>query len=169
MIVELGGGFSPSYCKRYGTGINMDVLDHELVDIKHDLRILPLPLKDNEVDEIYSKFFLEHVSWRILPKFIKDVHRILKPGGRAVFIVPDLRKQMEFVMRREQFTLEPVVQMIFGDQNYEDDKWQWNAHASSCSSELYEALFKQAGFSHFHSSPLPNWFTDIEITGIKRL
>lgn len=166
-VLELGGGTAPSFCKAYNSGINIDILDSPLVDIKHDLRKTPYPIGDQEYEMIYSKFFLEHVPWRQLSNIIKEVYRILKPEGRAIFIVPNFREQVKMVSRTKEFTLEPITQMIFGDQNYEDDKWMWNAHASSTSPELYEKLFKQAGFRHFHHEALPQWIADMELTIIK--
>ena len=167
MIVELGGGFSPSYCKRYNSGINIDALDHELVDIKHDLNSFPYPLEDNSVDEIYSKFFLEHVSWRVLPTFAKEMYRIIKPNGRATFIVPNFREQVKMMCRTKEWDYNDKICMVFGDQNYDGRNWVFNAHASSSSPELYEKLFKSVGFRYFFWDKLPNWNADMEIVIIK--
>jgi predicted SAM-dependent methyltransferase len=168
MILELGGGTSPAYCKHFGNGINVDILDSPLVDIKHDLRRLPLPIESESYPEVYCRFVLEHISWRILPDFIKELYRIAKPGGKVRAIVPNLREQCMMLIREKEIPLQPGgLQLLFGDQNYEDDKWQWNAHASSASPELYEKLFREAGFRHFISTPLIQWIGDQEIIALK--
>lgn len=171
MILELGGGFNPKHCKAFGNGINMDILDHQLVDIHHDIRKFPWPVEDNTTDLLYNKFVIEHVGWRNLLSFIKEMHRVVKPGGRVITIAPDLRRQMEYALRYSKWELdkEPasIVQMLYGDQNYEEDKWQWNAHASSCDEDLYRRLFIKAGFKYFHAEPLPIWNCDLEMVVIK--
>lgn len=168
MILEIGGGETPNYCKQFGNGINMDILDSPLVDIKYDIRKLPLPIENNAHEEVYLRFVIEHVSWRVLPDFIKELHRITKSGGKVRAIAPNFREQAMMVIREREMKLQPGgCQMIFGDQNYEDDKWQWNAHASSASPELYEKLFKEAGFRFISIVPLPEWIADIEIIAIK--
>lgn len=146
-ILEIGGGTNPVYCKKFNNGINIDILQHELVDITHDLRKFPYPIQDKEFDIVYNKFVIEHISWRLLDKFIGEIYRILKDGGKAITICPDLYKQCEIILNKKgqnlEINLEPDIQMIFGDQNYD-----WNYHASSCTPELYEKLFKNAGFEN---------------------
>ena len=165
-ILEIGGGFSPKYCRRLNNGINIDILDHELVDIKHDLRKFPYPFENEEFDMVYNKFVIEHLGWRNLEKFAEEIYRILKPGCKAITIAPDLRKQCEIILREKELSLEHI-KMIFGDQNYLDDKWQYNAHSGSCSSELYEKLFINVGFRYINIVSIPQWMADIEITAIK--
>lgn len=166
-ILEIGGGTNPSYCKRFNNGTNIDILQHELVDITHDLRMFPYPFQDNEFDMIYNKFVIEHLGWRNIEKFIRELHRIVKLGHKVITIAPDLRKQCEIILRKKELSLEPDVQMLFGDQNYADNKWGFNAHASSLSSELYDKLFRIAGFSHVNINIIPQWIADIEIVAIK--
>ena len=168
LILELGGGTAPAYCRAYNNGINMDILDSPLVDIKADLRKLPLPVKDNEYEEVYLRFLIEHISWRILPNFIKELYRITKPGGKVRIIAPNLRVQCYMIACEKEIKLQPGgCQMIFGDQNYEDDKWQWNAHASSAPPELYEKLLRDAGFKYISIVPLIGWSGDQEIISLK--
>lgn len=166
-ILEIGGGFNPTYCKKFGNGTNVDILQDPFVDIVHDLRKFPYPFQDNEFDMIYDKFVIEHLGWRNIEKFIGEIYRILKSGCKVITVAPDLRKQCEILLSKKELSLIPDIQMIFGDQNYEDEKWQYNAHSSSCTSELYEKLFRNAGFRYVNISPTPQWIADIEIVAIK--
>lgn len=156
--LEIGGGDKPEYCKKYSNGVNIDVRAMDTVDVVHDLETLPLPFKDGEFDKVYSQFAFEHLSWRIIRDFVKDVRRILKPGGRVYIVVPNLRKQAEWLARTKDWTLERETCMVFGDLNYEA-----NSHKCSCSPELWQQIFKQAGFKWVHTYPLWLWSTDLVI------
>lgn len=166
-ILEIGGGSNPTFCKKFGNGINIDILDNELIDIVHDLRKFPYPFKDEEFGMVFNRFVIEHLGWRNVEKFVQEMFRITKQGGKAIIIAPDLRKQCEIILTKKAIDLEPDIQMIFGDQNYEDDKWIYNAHCSSLTPELYEKLFRIAGFKHINIAGIPQWPADIEIIAIK--
>lgn len=59
--------------------INVDMFNHEGVDLVWDLNVLPLPFKDNSVDEVFCSHILEHL---VTPyPLVLDIHRILKPNG----------------------------------------------------------------------------------------
>lgn len=81
VIIELGCG--PN--KKNGT-IGIDIIDLPGVDYVANLEEgLPF-LPDNSVDEFHSRHVLEHVdNFELL---MKDIHRVLKPGGRKVIAVP---------------------------------------------------------------------------------
>jgi len=50
----------------------------------------PLPFPDNTLDYIYSEHIFEHISYRDGGKFLKESHRVLKPGGRIRIATPDM-------------------------------------------------------------------------------
>jgi predicted SAM-dependent methyltransferase len=55
----------------------------------HDLR-KKLPFSDCSVNYVYTSHVLEHLTAADARKLIKEVFRILKPGGMARVVVPDL-------------------------------------------------------------------------------
>lgn len=59
------------------------------LDINHDLRN-PLPFEDNSVDYIFNEHFIEHLTVEEGQNAIKDMMRVLKPGGVVRFATPDL-------------------------------------------------------------------------------
>ena len=65
------------------TTIDREALD--TVDIVADLN-KAIPMENESVDEIYSFHFLEHVD--DFDAFMKEVHRVLKPGGKMIGTVP---------------------------------------------------------------------------------
>ena len=48
---------------------------------------------DGSCAEVYASHVLEHLSYQdVLLRTVKDIHRILKPGGRFRVAVPDLEQ-----------------------------------------------------------------------------
>jgi ubiquinone/menaquinone biosynthesis C-methylase UbiE len=63
----------------------------ELADsvIVHNLR-KGIPFGDQTVDAVYHSHMLEHIDRNAVAGFLKEVHRVLKPGGIHRVCVPDL-------------------------------------------------------------------------------
>ncbi|MGE0734361.1 MAG: tetratricopeptide repeat protein [Alphaproteobacteria bacterium] len=100
---------------------------------------------DNSVEEIYASHVMEHLSYatELLPA-IKEIRRILKPGGAFRMSVPDLEilsalfidKQLPLTERYR------VMRMIFGGQIDKHD-----FHKAGLSWDIAVELFRQAGFA----------------------
>lgn len=45
-----------------------------------------IALPDNSVDAVVSSYFWEHIPPEIKPKILKECQRVLKPGGKLVFL-----------------------------------------------------------------------------------
>ena len=66
--------------------IGIDVDPTSLADIFHDLNVYPYPIEENSIDKIYAKHIIEHLD---NPRFfIRELYRILKPGGTALIETP---------------------------------------------------------------------------------
>lgn len=50
-------------------------------DLHHDLEVLPLPFGDNEVSHIALQHVLEHIDKHNFINFLRELHRICKPGA----------------------------------------------------------------------------------------
>lgn len=59
------------------------------LDLNWDLR-KPLPFKDNSVDFVFNEHFFEHLTTDEAQITIKDLMRVLKPGGIMRIAMPDL-------------------------------------------------------------------------------
>lgn len=147
-IVELGGGDNPRFRP------NVDVRPGPTVDIVTDLNE-PLPLEDKSFDALYSCYAFEHVSWRSIKRLMGEAFRILKPGGLAVLILPNLLEQARRLVNKEEWE-ENDICMIFGGQDYGE-----NAHANGYSPEYLCRLLKGAGFGRILLLPHPQTKTDI--------
>lgn len=75
--------------------VNLDSAALDGVDIVHDLTILPLPFTDNSFDEIVCQDVLEHVA-EYTP-LLKELHRILAPGGLLHIRVPHFTSKNNFI------------------------------------------------------------------------
>lgn len=93
--VDLGCG----HRKRGDIGI--DMVPHPGVDIVCHLGFEPIPLEDDSIDHVLAYDFLEHLPvsvhhreedrWKVhRPRIflMREVHRILKPGGRFESFTP---------------------------------------------------------------------------------
>lgn len=63
--------------------------DGWIPDVVADLRKAPLPWPDDSADYIYSSHFIEHITHAEARVFLRECHRILKPGGVLRIIWPE--------------------------------------------------------------------------------
>ena len=70
-------------------------------DIMHDMTDFPYPFNDNSIEEIRSVESLEHVSFKLTEKIIKEWYRMLKEGGKLYIQVPDAGKAMEYYVNHQ--------------------------------------------------------------------
>lgn len=80
LVLNIGSGNSP----RQDGVVNVDMMDYENVDIVCDIH--DLPFQDKSIDAVMSLAVLEHV--REPAVVLKEVHRVLKTGGRVFSVVP---------------------------------------------------------------------------------
>lgn len=69
--------------------VGMDILALPPVDVVHDLNVMPWPFPSEHFDLVFLNHVLEHVGDVV--KVMEEIHRVLKPGGRAVIQVPYFR------------------------------------------------------------------------------
>lgn len=144
-MIELGGGDNPhtdSQC-------NVDYRKSEKVNftIDFDKDPAPWPIQSDEWEVVYSRFCIEHVSWRNVPRFVGECFRILRPGGKVIIIAPNTEAQMQFILSKPEFDGDEGS-MLFGDQNYVG-----NFHAAAFSPRSITKLFQTAGFENIVIKP----------------
>jgi SAM-dependent methyltransferase len=66
--------------------INVDFHSHVRIDVQHDLNAFPYPFDDSSFDHVFASHILEHLDRPFL--VMKELHRILKPGGTLTVKVP---------------------------------------------------------------------------------
>lgn len=60
--------------------------------MRHDLR-KGIPFPDASIDAVYHSHVLEHLDRDIVPGFLAEIRRVLRPGGVHRIVVPDLERQ----------------------------------------------------------------------------
>ena len=96
MILDMGcgrGEFLRGFirCGLNGYGIDRSLAARSICPeaevVKSDLENEPLPYKDGAFDVVFSKSVLEHFYYP--ERLVREIYRILKPGGLAITLVPD--------------------------------------------------------------------------------
>ena len=72
--------------------INVDWLSLVKPEVEHDLNKYPYPFPDNYADLIEATHVLEHLDRPF--EVMKEIHRILKPGGKFIMKVPHFSRGM---------------------------------------------------------------------------
>ncbi len=81
--------------------VNVDWKPGLAPEVLHDLNIFPYPFSDNFADLIEADHILEHLD---KPFFImKELHRILKPGGSLKIKVPHFSRGLAHAEHRHGF------------------------------------------------------------------
>lgn len=98
-----------------------------------------LPYRDNSFSKIFSTEVLEHVEDDL--GALKEIFRILKPGGRLIITVPN---------HNYPFLWDPlnwILERFFG-RHIESGFWAgiWNMHLRLYYRDEIEALIKRSGF-----------------------
>lgn len=161
-VLELGGAGN----RHPVTTCCVDIRPGPDVDFSCDFND-PLPLKDDEWDLVLCQYCLEHLSWRRVRGFLKEVFRVVKTGGHVIFTVPNTEAQIAWAKAhpngwdgRDAF--DSISGVLYGDQDYPD-----NTHKLYMSPTIAQTLFSEAGFSNVLTSAYGERDTDLAIRANK--
>jgi SAM-dependent methyltransferase len=153
--------------------INLDSAALPGVDIIHDIESLPLPFKDNEIDEILCQDILEHVEY--IP-VLKDLHRILAPGGKLHIRVPHFigKNSVMDPTHRRYFSVSTFDYFAASSRVYAKRSYYFDFYFSSIESrelqfELSSRYFFYNKFVHRFVNKSPQRQEYFESTGLSRL
>jgi predicted SAM-dependent methyltransferase len=110
----------------------------------------PYPFEDNSFDAVYLGHVLEHIPWKDVPTFLKDIQRVAKKGAPILVVGPDVFKTIQ----RWKDGLEPWSMVLstieHQDMNWQPDRehewWDGAHHHWNCHEERIETLLSGAGF-----------------------
>lgn len=114
-----------------GSGLDRSPVAKEVVpdaDIRvGDVETDPFPFEDRSFDVVFAKSFLEHFYYP--EKIMEEIHRVLKPGGLVLAMVPDwevvYRTFFHDYTHRTPYTWEALHDMlvIFGFEDVHVEKF----------------------------------------------
>jgi len=80
--IGCGGDIQPGW-------VHLDMHPRPGVDVVHDIAITPWPFSDEEFDFVKASHVLEHLDNDHFIAAMRELHRILKPGGVLSIRVPE--------------------------------------------------------------------------------
>lgn len=95
-VLEIGGGsgFQAKIISSWGCNVtSIDIYDHHT---SHEENYYPvqtyngqnLPFADDSFDVVFSSNVLEHITLEEISQSLSEIHRVLKPDGVAIHILP---------------------------------------------------------------------------------
>lgn len=168
-ILELGAGDSPNPSSDVIVDVRASAFTHFTADF-----IQPLPIKDEDFTCVLAHFVLEHLPYRCVLPFLKEVHRVLKPGGYAIFAVPNTKEQIRWIADHQggwdgKPLFEAASELLYGSQNMPgSDGVDHNTHRVYFDPTTAALLFAEAGFVDVVVAPYGERDTDLTVQLRKR-
>jgi predicted SAM-dependent methyltransferase len=160
--IELGCGDNPHpSCQ-----VHVDVRSGPNIDFTANLEE-PLPIGDDDFDGCLARYVLEHLNWRKVRSFLKEVCRILKPTGKVCFITANTAAQFDWIKKNpngwdDKDDFDSFSCILFGDQDYPE-----NAHKNYLDPSIITKLMSEAGFTNILVHPAGARDTDMIIEATK--
>lgn len=165
-LIELGGGAQPLIRPNCDVRQCFDAQGNPTVDFTADFE-QPLPIQSEEFDGVLCRYCLEHLTYTKIPAFLREVFRIMKPGGRAAFITPNTDAQFRWAKEHPdgwdgKGYFQAISELLFGSQDYEE-----NSHKAFLTPGIVIRLMTEAGFEQVKTTPYGERDTDMVIEVVK--
>ncbi|MEG4007150.1 tetratricopeptide repeat protein [Microcoleus sp. Pol11C1] len=107
------------------------------------------------VDAVYSSHNVEHVYYHQVPLVLAEFHRVLKPGGFAMILVPDIQTAAEAIaqgnLEDSPLYISPggpiaAIDMFYGFREMIAPGNYYMAHHTAFTAHSLEGKMQQAGF-----------------------
>lgn len=113
--------------------------------------ILKLPFKKNYADYIICIDVIEHIRMRQVIPAMKELYRVLKPGGRMLLMTTDFNDLIDYwnEIRRKKFDLASyleVAEIIYGNQAGVEEG---ELHKSAFTSDFLNLCLQSGGFAKY--------------------
>ncbi len=136
--------------------INVDINPTKATDIIGDCSRLDI-FPDNSFTTVYSHTFFEHLYYHERPIHLKNVYRILKKGGVAVYLgIPDFQAVARAYLNQEKgiifkkFNIEEVFRYTHGlTEEVTAKNWIYQLHKTLFDTATVKKLLSEAGFRSF--------------------
>ena len=91
-----------------------------------------IPMEENSVGTVFAFHFLEHLPGESVISMLREVERVLKPGGTMLIVVPHAASSMAFHdLDHKSFFNEDTFPNLFDTRYYtkhREDPWQLKIH-----------------------------------------
>jgi SAM-dependent methyltransferase len=112
------------------------------------------PFADNEIDNVFSSHMLKHLHPQDAERCLRETHRVLKPGGVARIVVPDLELALKTFDRENP---EPFLEAMYTTkQSREKNRHQWMYTGPSLTKLLRACGFAEAHVQKFREGRCPD-------------
>jgi len=132
--LEIGSGNKPT-----PDYLHFDIRSDIGADVVGDAKALPF--KDEEFDEVFSRFFLEHLPRKEARVALKEMFRVLKSKGRIEIIVPNIAYFFKLFLEETGQKKEWALNKIYGFENYKEDHHYFGYDEETLTKSLEEAGF----------------------------
>lgn len=167
--LEIGSGNQP-----HDGYIHLDINPNaKNVDVVADFRS-GIPLEDESCDEVLAVNTLEHIWWYEVRPVLREIYRILAPGGVLKAHLPDLNYVLHIVLP-DIYKGHPTKdwRLVTGPQptpEAHNEVWdymnhiifstgaEFNAHHAIFTPAFAEQLMRECGFARFEHTSLRNCF-----------
>lgn len=139
LMVNIGSG----ECGKAGW-VNVDSRNRAGVNCLWDCR-RNLPFDDNSVKFIFTEHFIEHIDYyKDMPLLLKDIMRVLQPGGMVRIIVPDIEIYLNGYVENGWGILSKARPLLENNVDY------WTKNVMHTKMELINIIFRQ-NYEHKYS------------------
>jgi predicted SAM-dependent methyltransferase len=137
--LELGAGHRPT--PGY---LHCDLNPFEGIEFVSPASELDLP--DESLEQVLAVGVMEHMTYEQFDATLRNVHRMLQPGGAFYFDTPDIVAWCGYLVRSVRgyavpFSREHIYRTIYGWQ-----RWPGDEHRSGWDRESVAAAVEKAGF-----------------------
>jgi SAM-dependent methyltransferase len=153
VFVDLGGGRFCAYDAAIprDRGVELVAVDISAEELAHnataDRTVVAdvaagLPFADGEVDLLVSRVVLEHVDG--VPAAVRNMHRVLKPGGRTIHFVPG--RYALFALAARLLPFRSMLRLLHFAIPHSVGVVEFDVHYDRTDPVALERVFREAGF-----------------------
>jgi SAM-dependent methyltransferase len=115
---------------KLATGLGM-----ELNELTHEFWMAgtPIPRESESIAAVHAYQFMEHLEYTEALEVLREIDRVLMPGGVAFIVCPHAHSQ-HFTQALDHKTMwtEETWDWLFGNDYYTPVKHEWKIHVHAC-------------------------------------
>lgn len=142
MKIEFGAGETPTK----PDFLQQDIRNIQGIDFVCAAWDIDKQVKDNSVEEIFSRHFFEHLTFAQGEYLLEVWYKILKSGGRVEMMLPNMLCHVHQWISGDT----RAAQNIYGHQRGEFED-TWDVHKSGYDAYSMKELVERKGFTNYTS------------------